>query len=233
MIEKSRDPGTVERPISWKQPFPYRTLCRGRPRMGGIAVRTWRSCSAFVPLSFLVWVRIQGSGVPNHAQKSALPVPVCFHGSCRENRGHMFQNHNLARLKAGLRSTLWWNMWLSCIACMMVSKWNLADRDGLISFQDRVFTSPFPFCKRWSGSIGLFFADGRGEAHISCLLLWPRVPERNRDRQDKEIASLGILAKRFSFFVKKEFSFIQTGEVLSSFILFWSLFFSFYTNREM
>ena len=106
----------------------------------------------------------------------------------------------------------------------MVSKWNLADRDGLISFQDRVFTSPFPFCKRWSGSIGLFFADGRGEAHISCLLLWPRVPERNRDRQDKEIASLGILAKRFSFFVKKEFSFIQTGEVLSSFILSWSFF---------
>ena len=55
-----------------------------------------------------------------------------------------------------------------------------------------------------------FFADGRGEAHISCLLLWPRVPERNRDRQDKEIASLGILAKRFPFF-KKVFSFIQTG----------------------
>lgn len=161
------------------------------------------------------------------------PSLLYFHGSCRENRGHMFQNHNLARLKAGLRSTLWWNMWLSCIACMMVSKWNLADRDGLISFQDRVFTSPFPFCKRWSGSIGLFFADGRGEAHISCLLLWPRVPERNRDRQDKEIASLGILAKRFSFFVKKEFSFIQTGEVLSSFILSWSFFFSFYTNREM
>lgn len=96
-------------------------------------------------------------------------------------------------------------MWLSCIACMMVSKWNLADRDGLISFQDRVFTSPFPFCKRWSGSIGLFFADGRGEAHISCLLLWPRVPERNRDRQDKEIASLGILAKRFPFLLRRSF----------------------------
>ena len=96
-------------------------------------------------------------------------------------------------------------MWLSCIACMMVSKWNLADRDGLTSFQDRVFTSPFPFCKRWSGSIGLLFADGRGEAHISCLLLWPRVPERNWDRQDKEIASLGILAKRFPFLLRRSF----------------------------
>ena len=56
-----------------------------------------------------------------------------------------------------------------------------------------------------------FFADGRGGKLIfPALLLWPRVPERNRDRQDKEIASLGILAKRFPFF-KKVFSFIQTG----------------------
>lgn len=136
--------------------------------MGEIAVRTWRSCSAFVPLLFLVWVRIQGSGVPNHAQKSALPVPVCFHGSCRENRGHMFQNHNLARLKAGLRSTLWWNMWLSCIACMMVSKWNLADSDGLMAF-NIVFLLPLSrFAKDDPAVSDCFFADGRGEAHISC-----------------------------------------------------------------
>jgi len=63
-----------------------------------------------------------------------------------------------------------------------------------------------------------FSRTGGGKLIFPALLLWPRVPERNRDRQDKEIASLGILAKRFSFFVKKEFSFIQTGEVLSSFI---------------
>ena len=197
-----------------------------RLERGGLALHSYR---------FHFWFECVSKGVasPIMHRNRRCPSLLYFHGSCRENRGHMFQNHNLARLKAGLRSTLWWNMWLSCIACMMVSKWNLADRDGLISFQDRVFTSPFPFCKRWSGSIGLFFADGRGEAHISCLLLWPRVPERNRDRQDKEIASLGILAKRFSFFVKKGFSFIQTGEVLSSFIFSWSFFFSFYTNREI
>ena len=56
-----------------------------------------------------------------------------------------------------------------------------------------------------------FSRTGGGKLIFPALLLWPRVPERNRDRQDKEIASLGILAKRFSFFVKKEFSFIQTG----------------------
>ena len=55
-----------------------------------------------------------------------------------------------------------------------------------------------------------FSRTGGGKLIFPALLLWPRVPERNRDRQDKEIASLGILAKRFSFF-KKVFSFIQTG----------------------
>ena len=38
---------------------------------GGLALHSYR-------FTFLVWVRIQGSGVPNHAQKSALPVPVVF-----------------------------------------------------------------------------------------------------------------------------------------------------------
>lgn len=55
-----------------------------------------------------------------------------------------------------------------------------------------------------------FSRTGGGKLIFPALLLWPRVPERNRDRQDKEIASLGILAKRFPFF-KKVFSFIQTG----------------------
>ena len=55
-----------------------------------------------------------------------------------------------------------------------------------------------------------FSRTGEGKLIFPALLLWPRVPERNRDRQDKEIASLGILAKRFPFF-KKVFSFIQTG----------------------
>lgn len=51
-----------------------------------------------------------------------------------------------------------------------------------------------------------FFADGRGGKLIfPALLLWPRVPERNRDRQDKEIASLGILAKRFPFLLRRSF----------------------------
>lgn len=116
MIEKSRDPGTVERPISWKQPFPYRTLCRGRPRMGGIAVRTWRSCSAFVPLYFFGLSAYPREWRPQSCTEIGVARPCCFHGSCRGSRGHMFQNHNLARLKAGLRSTLWWNMWLPCIA---------------------------------------------------------------------------------------------------------------------
>ena len=130
--------------------------------MGGIAVRSWRSCSAFVPLYFFGLSAYPREWRPQSCTEIGVARPCCFHGSCRGSRGHMFQNHNLARLKAGLRSTLWWNMWLSCIACMMVSKWNLADRDGLISFQDRVFTSPFPFCKRWSGSIGLFFRGREG-----------------------------------------------------------------------
>lgn len=53
---------------------------------------------------------------PQSCTEIGVARPCCFHGSCRGSRGHMFQNHNLARLKAGLRSTLWWNMWLSCIA---------------------------------------------------------------------------------------------------------------------
>ena len=53
---------------------------------------------------------------PQSCTEIGVARPCCFHGSCRGSRGHMFQNHNLARLKAGLRSTLWWNMWLPCIA---------------------------------------------------------------------------------------------------------------------
>ena len=47
---------------------------------------------------------------PQSCTEIGVARPCCFHDSCRGSRGHMFQNHNLARLKAGLRSTLWWNM---------------------------------------------------------------------------------------------------------------------------
>ena len=95
--------------------------------------------------------------------------------------------------------------------CMMVSKCNLADSDGLMAF-NIVFLLPLSrFAKDDPAVSDCFSRTGGGKLIFPALLLWPRVPERNRDRQDKEFASLGILAKRFSFFVKKEFSFIQTG----------------------
>ena len=50
-----------------------------------------------------------------------------------------------------------------------------------------------------------FSRTGGGKLIFPALLLWPRVPERNRDRQDKEIASLGILAKRFPFLLRRSF----------------------------
>mgnify|MGYP007087789937 CR=1 FL=1 len=95
--------------------------------------------------------------------------------------------------------------------CMIVSKWNLADSDGLMAFNIKILLPLSRFAKDDPAVLDCFSRTGGGKLIFPALLLWPRVPERNRDRQDKEIASLGILAKRVSFFVKKEFSFIQTG----------------------
>ena len=83
-----------------------------------------RNCGEIVAVllcirtALLFWFECVSKGVasPIMHRNRRCPSLLYFHGSCRENRGHMFQNHNLARLKAGLRSTLWWNMWLSCIA---------------------------------------------------------------------------------------------------------------------
>ena len=74
-----------------------------RLERGGLALHSYR---------FHFWFECVSKGVasPIMHRNRRCPSLLYFHGSCRENRGHMFQNHNLARLKAGLRSTLWWNM---------------------------------------------------------------------------------------------------------------------------
>ena len=138
-----------------------------RLNRGGLALHSYR---------FHFWFECVSKGVasPIMHRNRRCPSLLYFHGSCRENRGHMFQNHNLARLKAGLRSTLWWNMWLSCIACMMVSKWNLADRDGLISFQDRVFYFPFPVLQKMIRQYRTVF---RGREGGSSYFLPPALAE--------------------------------------------------------
>ena len=77
-----------------------------------------RNCGEIVAVllcirtALLFWFECVSKGVasPIMHRNRRCPSLLYFHGACRENRGHMFQNHNLARLKAGLRSTLWWNM---------------------------------------------------------------------------------------------------------------------------
>ena len=77
-----------------------------------------RNCGEIVAVllcirtALLFWFECVSKGVasPIMHRNRRCPSLLYFHGSCRGNRGHMFQNHNLARLKAGLRSTLWWNM---------------------------------------------------------------------------------------------------------------------------
>ena len=108
--------------------------------------------------------------------------------------------------------------------CMMVSKWNLADSDGLMAF-NIVFLLPLSrFAKDDPAVSDCFSRTGGGKLIFPALLLWPRVPERNRDRQDKEIASLGILAKRFPFLLRRSFLLYKQERYSQVLFLSWSFF---------
>ena len=109
--------------------------------------------------------------------------------------------------------------------CMMVSKWNLADSDGLMAFNIVFLLPPFPVLQKMIRQYRTVFSrTGGGKLIFPALLLWPRVPERNRDRQDKEIASLGILAKRFPFLLRRSFLLYKQERYSQVLFLSWSFF---------
>ena len=116
MIEKSRRSWCCWEDHQSKTTFPIPDTVSWQTKDG-------RNCGEIVAVllcirtALLFWFECVSKGVasPIMHRNRRCPSLLYFHGSCRGSRGHMFQNHNLARLKAGLRSTLWWNMWLSCI----------------------------------------------------------------------------------------------------------------------